>query len=277
MCKHGGLYENIGKIAADGHHLHAINTEPRFFDISYVGRPADRIAYAFGILKAASGVVSGAELAEHIGITTPYYLHEPAIHMQVKAAELLLTAELAMLQDATPALNLGIPKFAAQIPAGDPLAVCSALRDQGVVLPFETWLRTVAMGQDVKEAAALAKPYLPRLFATLTKRADWIQHLRDNPFAGTLATGSPLEKWAAELATSQSFDESAVRQRVVRAVVRNESCSLIKAASSAVPTTVEPMLLGYGLYKVAALANLLSRNSENSRITTLLVRQNFLS
>jgi hypothetical protein len=48
MCKAGGLKSNIGTVLEDGHILHADNPHPDFFDISYVHRPADRIAYVLG-------------------------------------------------------------------------------------------------------------------------------------------------------------------------------------------------------------------------------------
>jgi len=47
-CKYGGCYNNLTKVAADGHVLHLDNPDPTWVDISDVYRPADRIAHAFG-------------------------------------------------------------------------------------------------------------------------------------------------------------------------------------------------------------------------------------
>lgn len=47
-CPYGGLKNNMSKVANDGHVLCADNPHPSFFDISNVGRPADRIAYVLG-------------------------------------------------------------------------------------------------------------------------------------------------------------------------------------------------------------------------------------
>lgn len=72
------------------------NPNPRFFDISYVKRPADRIAHHLEhflgdednveMAKAASehGVVSGALLAEIEGVTTPDWLNTSGIHNPTK-------------------------------------------------------------------------------------------------------------------------------------------------------------------------------------------------
>jgi hypothetical protein len=54
-CKYGGLRDNLGKIASDGHLLHADNPVVCWSDISNVrkSRPADRTAYVYGQLKAS--------------------------------------------------------------------------------------------------------------------------------------------------------------------------------------------------------------------------------
>lgn len=49
-CPRGGLKNNMGRLFKDGHILHADNPDPKFFDVSYVFRPADRSAYVLGRL-----------------------------------------------------------------------------------------------------------------------------------------------------------------------------------------------------------------------------------
>lgn len=53
-CPGGGLKHRMGMVLEDGSIVFAYNPEPIFFDISHVHRPADRIAYVTGQLKAAS-------------------------------------------------------------------------------------------------------------------------------------------------------------------------------------------------------------------------------
>lgn len=56
-CKHGGCRDNLTKVSEDGHMLHVDNPHPKWFDISHVGTPADRIAYTIGrIGESPSGV-----------------------------------------------------------------------------------------------------------------------------------------------------------------------------------------------------------------------------
>jgi hypothetical protein len=68
-CDH--LTNHMGTITKQGNQICAINDHMRYFDISKVVVPADRIA--FGLLKAASsvGTVSGAELAEQFNVVAP--------------------------------------------------------------------------------------------------------------------------------------------------------------------------------------------------------------
>ena len=62
----GCMRKYAGQILDDGRQVYVDNPRGRFFDISKVGRPADRIAYGFRKAASASGapVVTGAELGE---------------------------------------------------------------------------------------------------------------------------------------------------------------------------------------------------------------------
>ena len=71
-CEH--IRDHLGKIAEDGTQIGTYNDEPRWFDISFVGRPADRIAWN---LKVASAMpeelttMSSVKRAEVEGYTLP--------------------------------------------------------------------------------------------------------------------------------------------------------------------------------------------------------------
>ncbi len=70
MCDH--IRHQLGKVAENGKVAYMRNTEPDFFDISFVTRPADRIAYS---LKVASGeVVTSEMLARAAGVVEPGFL-----------------------------------------------------------------------------------------------------------------------------------------------------------------------------------------------------------
>lgn len=67
QCNH--VKHELGKMAEDGTITGTFNPEPQFFDISFVGRPADRIAWD---LKVASGMLeSSLDLANEAGLYVP--------------------------------------------------------------------------------------------------------------------------------------------------------------------------------------------------------------
>lgn len=77
MCDH--VRNELGKVAEDGRVTGTYNDEPNFFDISFVYRPADRIAWH---LKTASdGTMDSVKLAEEAGIWTP----EPLVIVSSRA------------------------------------------------------------------------------------------------------------------------------------------------------------------------------------------------
>jgi len=98
--KYGGLKFNIGKTFDDGHILRAFNPEPKWFDISYVAVPADRIAFSTGkididgVTKRASGpawlyMLSEQEVTEQIRALTKLAYTEDNIDEQwLKSASL---------------------------------------------------------------------------------------------------------------------------------------------------------------------------------------------
>ena len=66
-CEH--VRNHLGELREDGVKVATYNDEPQFFDISFVGRPADRIAWN---LKVASGLpVDSVKAAEMEGVTAP--------------------------------------------------------------------------------------------------------------------------------------------------------------------------------------------------------------
>lgn len=68
QCKH--IADSLGKTAEDGTYIGTYNDHPKFFDISFVYRPADRIAWNLSKAASARGIDS-IKLAEDSGIWTP--------------------------------------------------------------------------------------------------------------------------------------------------------------------------------------------------------------
>lgn len=73
MCEH--IRNQLGKMAEDGKIAYMRNVVNDWFDISFVTRPADRIAYSLKVAdEAHDGVATSEMLAKAAGIEAPAYL-----------------------------------------------------------------------------------------------------------------------------------------------------------------------------------------------------------
>jgi hypothetical protein len=57
----------LGEVLEDGTQIYMKNPNPSYFDISVVGKPADRIGYSLQKVAYGNGIVGGHELAEQAG------------------------------------------------------------------------------------------------------------------------------------------------------------------------------------------------------------------
>lgn len=238
QCKAGGLRKNIGRtVTVDGdvHQLHADNTEPTFFDISHVFRPADRIAYVSGVLQKAAAAghnVSGAELAEALGLTVPYTLMieqelSPNVAAMLKSAFQLADIEqttrcgspLGFASSVQPPITMppgGREKFS---------QVLRALADARSMLTPRDFIRLVT-DYDEKQASVAADVvacYLPGAFSRLTRDPQLGDVLAGNPYMPAQTATSDLHIWAEKQASAISLAEPHFTRRVHLAAIRGEA------------------------------------------------------
>jgi len=91
-CDH--VANHLGEQMDDGRKVGTFNDEPQFFDISFVGRPADRIAWN---LKVASALdLDSVKAAEYEGVTAP---DELACDTDASKRKLGYMKDIARLQD----------------------------------------------------------------------------------------------------------------------------------------------------------------------------------
>jgi len=133
MCKYGGLKENIGRAFEDGHILRAFNPEPKFFDISYVARPADRIAYSIGVIKTSSvnwlyPLPSASEVRKQLDTLATLAYLEQNHESDVKTASSLSSSAFRVKEAAQAVKYMDIPE------------AVDALTKVGILLPVEDFL-----------------------------------------------------------------------------------------------------------------------------------------
>ena len=168
-CDH--IKYELGKIAEDGKFTGMINNEPTWFDISFVGRPADRIAWN---LKTASGLIDSIKAAEYEGVVLPDDL---AVESESGLRKMALLKDLSAIQGKmsgwlkSASCSTKDEKYlfemrklaALRVPDGmlgalreyGPRDVFGALADAGVVLDARSFFK-YAMGPDY----AAVEPYV---------------------------------------------------------------------------------------------------------------------
>lgn len=285
LCKDGGLRNNITRCTGndDNPILHADNTEPAFFDISRVPRNADRIAFTFGTMKAAGGqILSGAQLAEELGVTAP--------------ADLAMTGELAeMLQlahkfaaaeaafERSPADRwalafVGQPRVSWSDHEGRLGDVLQALTLSKIAMPIEGFLEVI--GRDPVKAANAAqatRPFLPGIYTKLVKSGELASLLETNPFVVPEKL-APLavRRWAETKAADYSLARQQADRRVMLAAVRQHGLPSVRPTTIKLAGASSEVAKHYALYKLAFVHALAARDEDLDLTVKLCVAQNYL-
>ncbi len=251
---------DLNQITADGHQIAAINDDVKFFDISGVANPADRIA--FGLLKAASaGVIGGAELAEMLHIPIPMLPERTKFAATLKKlAEIEKTFEAqdATLLAANPSCAAAdtkdLPEDTVKKLATSGLnaeQTLGALADVKVTLSIKDFLKII-LGekfQEIEPNIRSAEDRLPGVFSRMCvdpKVQDGVISLPSTPFPFSL--GHLLK----DITGSNGFGAGPKRRRVTITVLKGTSPFTVKSASVAPSNDVgETLAQLYGQYKVA--------------------------
>jgi len=290
-CKAGGLKHNMGKCASDGSVLYADNPNPRFFDISHVFRPADRIAYISGQLKAASAFVSGAELAERLGVTAPLSLnaaeHSTIVLEQLSALEKLAQAEAgltagdyvktALAEDSAVCAEIKTSAVSAY-PLGD---VLRALADAAVILPPADFFNLTVKSAGAELLAAVNSA-LPGVFIKMAADPNIVSSLAQNAYNPSYAAGDKLNAWAQKVAATKSVLPKAVEKRAYLAVLREtkprspETFSAMTKQSANNSAAVNALARHYAMYKIAAFAEIVKKHDAFGLTAPYCVMQNYV-
>lgn len=295
-CKAGGLKYNIGRCLDDGHVLHADNPHPRFFDISHVFRPADRIAYISGELSkvASNHVMSGAELAENLGVTAPVYVDgdmAPGVRAQLIALEKLAAAEQLIAHNANAWVKVALahaavvqPRLsAAELQSIKLAETIKALSDAGVVLSVTDFLDLTVKNSNTKLAAAITAA-LPNIFTQLVGEPDIVSNLEQNSYNPSYTASQRALAWAEKTALTRSILPAEVEKRAYLSALRlgENSADLTQnfqprnktaATSSA---AVNTLARHYAFYKIAAFAEFMKKYDADGLTATYCVMQNYV-
>lgn len=306
-CKAGGLKNNIGSLVEiDGgvHQLHADNTLPRFFDISNVFRPADRIAYALGSLEKAAAdrgqqIIKSADLAAALGIMVPCELlinnhMAPRVQHTLKVAHALATIEEAIEAGQHRIARTYAAACDSRVQASPvsspPLfrekfaMALRALADQRICLPIAQFVE-LTTGQSTEKSAEIAVVVardLPGIFTRLASDTQLTERLAESSYTPSDCVAPPqFAAWAAKHAGDLSFSPKHVHSRLTRAALCQVEPGLRKVVGheklAAGTDPARKMAEEYALYKLAFVAALPQNDSEFQLTASLAVMQNYTS
>ena len=290
-CKAGGLKHNIGRVMEDGHVLHADNPNPSFFDISHVFRPADRIAYVSGKLEKAAGVgvLSGAELAEQLGVTAPIGFDTDGqaskrASLQLEVLTQLVQAEKLASADAAGWAQVALSAAPAVQPPIDMntcpsvkiASVFRGLADAGVILPLRDFLQLTVKASSDQLVGAVASA-LPNIFSKIANSQEVVLLLENNVYLPAENAPPIVRVWAEKVALTHSVLPTSVEKRAYLAAIRNVQSVDFPCEKQASGNAEIALAQHYALYKIAACALVCEKYGNTWLTTNHCVLQNYIT
>ena len=302
QCSH--IRDEFGKVAADGTVTGTHNDKPTWFDISFVGRPADRIAWNLKTASAAGAANSSVIAAEASGIWVPDDLQVDIPHYSEKLAMLkkLSAREAAYLRVAESGAKTAEDRYYSELLKS---AVCSIpdaaidlLRSEkpddvlrklaacGVVMDVDSFFK-YAFGADYGDVAD-AMPAIRRdvngpLFTRLYKSGAYQKVCRNNYFDvdtdDTLLYGLNrlrCEEGVKIASSICSFDRESVRNRIVDSTVQGMR-PLVKSGSGVDSEAPSGGACVYAAYKLSALRSVSGCGEDSDRNVALAIAQNMVN
>jgi len=310
-CTH--MKKMAGQILSDGRQVCVDNPSPTFFDISWVFRPADRIAY--GLRKVASSdIVTGAELAETEGLYLPKSIipsGQASKHAGFKRAVLRKLCDIEkQIDGAVKGIDFNGDgsqliklrgAFSPEVSSttqekeavsrlekenGNRLSyMLTGLAKSAVSLSVEDFLKVVMGEKAASIDEGSVKKELPGIYTKLTDEGLGDEICSDGTYdPGSSIAGLPKEVEAAinSMIPGMSLSEAPVQKRVTIISIRKLSkpeltrpsrICSIKEATAECAT--EALAKEYAKYKLSLLADLTKRGDSDLSIG-LGVLQNYV-
>ena len=239
-CSH--IQDLLGDVLSDGRKVYMKNPNPKFFDISIVHKPADRIAYSLRkVASHGSGVLGGHDLAEMFGLSDASHTKVATLQAlaslikEIPATGRKVTAPDRVSADTKQELRKAVQLFGVE-------QVLGLLTKKGFLLAPQDFA-DVATGCPEAEAAVD-----DACGCGLDEIIDDHQQIEafDPPVVQEpIRLSGPAFN---ELQSCCGMQEPPVRRRILVIVIRP---AIKTAAAPADPTTVHGLSMLYKHYKVA--------------------------
>jgi len=264
LCKYDGLKYNMGRVFEDGHILHADNPDPKFIDLSYVAKNADRIAYTIGSLTKTASV--NPEITNLSGLF---------VSKDKTLKQKLLIDKLAELEKSAYDYTIFDNAFAGIIRESEifteypkPLQALNYLAKQGSLMPLKAFLDILA-GKNTGDKYKKVASALPGIFSSLKVDDGLDFKLSRNSYLADYVPTTDIIKWATQFAGKWNIDESGLIKRAQLNLIRHpdfvipKNFKLEKTAS----TAAEELAKEYALYELAVLCNIDNQDMAAKAIT----------
>lgn len=292
-CAAGGCRDNLArlmKVAGDLHHLHVDNPTPRWFDISRVFRPADRIAYgsrADYLTKAASDE-SVFDIQEYIKFaseaTAPlsvilYNSGEHGFWKESHVALIKLANALSMYRvPSTGPEYLCLPTkyFPVEKLASFGSTECNrqlaALADQKIILSLTDFANLVGKSDLIKMASSM----LPDIYSRKIQDESLLVAIEKGACDFIDAVPTHKDRLLATTHRNDfSLDYKIAQDRLYSNCLRSHNVTpAVTMKTAAYDVKAESLATQYALYKLAALWRIAENDTEFPLTTKLSIYQN---
>lgn len=303
QCDH--IRYELGKVYDDGKVACTHNDQPDFFDISFVGRPADRIAWN---LKVAAGEkLDSVKLAEAEGLWVPDYMAIESADGLAKLAHLRRIAELqdmfagwasgaSNVKTASARYFMELAKAAdAKLADADierlrqyePADVFTAMAKAGAVLDVRSFFK-YALGPQYSEIEPIVGDVaaaVPRVMRDAVKAGDCQRMCNDTAFDGASPYRSLSLRIPADLYTKvaeASFVGRVVDERVISATLDRKIVKIAVDTDAGIGFNTHGtvgLAEKYAAYKLAAVKAVLEfhKDTDVDSVLALAAAQNLIA
>ena len=301
MCDH--IRNELGRVYDDGKVACMMNDDPDFFDISFVGRPADRIAWNLKV--AGNGLLDSVKLAHEEGLWVPdaIAIREPGalaklaqLRRIVEFQELYARLDSGQTKTASDRYFLELAKAASfelddavieRLRTLAPADAMATLAKAGCVMDPRSFFK-YALGPQYTEAEPLmaeVSAAVPGVMSAAVKAGQCQKLCNDSRFSAGDAhrcvvgrvPGSAFVKLAASAFVGPSAEE-----RVIDATARGKTFKIAvdtKTQMSLNTSRTVGLAEVYAAYKLAAVADVLEfhKDTDTDSVLALAAAQNLIA
>ncbi len=271
------LRDHMGEILPDGFQVWANNTEPTFIDISFVFRPADRIAYAFEKVASAGLATLPRQVESLIKASNSYSLSKRArdklailqklsdiekdieSNLQSPGEQVPLVAEGPKALELSPEAQID-DKLAGSL-NGLPLSgVLSGLAKSGICLNPKEFVKILVGPVDQsEEIGSSVEAKLPGIFKRILGSLNLDDFLQDDSLDFDQAVTPPrLSKLLSNLMGDRSLFKMPASRRILKITIvggpkgKSAPAEVIKESEDRFGVA-DKLARAYAMYKVATL------------------------